>query len=149
VKILDMTAGRRAVWYNKTHPDCIYVDKRPEVNPDIVADIRSLPLASGSGFGLIVFDPPHMSCGKNSNMSKTYGYHTTKEILDTIRGGAAEAHRVSSDGALMALKWNDHDIRLARVFELMPQWEPLFGHLTKDGPNSSSQTYWCMLRRKS
>lgn len=44
----------------------------------------------------------------------------------------------------MALKWNNHDIKLQRVFELMPQWEPLFGHLTKDGPGS--QTYWVMLK---
>jgi hypothetical protein len=47
----------------------------------------------------------------------------------------------------MALKWNDHDIKLERVFSLMPQWEPLFGHLTKDGPGS--KTYWAMLLRKN
>lgn len=47
--------------------------------------------------------------------------------------------RVTKQNALMALKWNNHDIKLQRVFDLMPQWEPLFGHLTKDGPGS--QTY--------
>lgn len=57
-----------------------------------------------------------------------------------------EAHRVGKRDALMALKWNNHDIKLERVLALMPQWEPLFGHLTKDGPGS--QTYWVMLRRK-
>ena len=49
--------------------------------------------------------------------------------------------------ALMALKWNDHDIKMERVFNLMPMWEPLFGHLTKDGPGS--KTYWAMLIKRN
>lgn len=147
MKILDLSAGRRAVWFNKRHPLATYLDKRPEVEPDIVCDTRSIPEVAGSGFDLVVFDPPHMNCGPNSNMSKVYGYHTTAEILDTIKGTGSEAHRVTKENALMALKWNDHDIRLQRVFDLLPQWEPLFGHLTKDGPGS--KTYWVMLRRLS
>lgn len=146
MKILDLTAGRRAIWFNKNHPDCVYLDKRSEVNPSVVCDIRDLPHTIGWGFDLIVFDPPHMNCGPNSNMSKTYGYHTTKEILETIKKGAHEAWLKSKADALMALKWNDHDIPLQRVFDLMPQWEPLFGHITKDGPGS--KTYWCMLRSR-
>lgn len=86
-----------------------------------------------------------MNCGPKSNMSKVYGYHTTKEILETLRLTQKEAHRVSVPNALMALKWNTHDIPLKKVFLLLDKWEPLFGHLTKDGPGS--QTYWIMLRR--
>ena len=145
MKILDLSAGNRAIWYNKENSLATYLDKRPEVNPDIVCDTCNIPEEAGSGFDLVVFDPPHMNCGPNSNMSKCYGYHTTKQILETIEGTAKEAHRVTKDNALMALKWNDHDIRLQRVFDLMPQWEPLFGHITKDGPGS--KTYWTMLRR--
>ena len=146
MKVLDLSAGRRAIWFNKKHPFAIFLDKRAEVNPDIVCDTRNIPASAGSGFDLVVFDPPHMNCGPNSNMSKVYGYHTTAEILDTIEKTAAEAHRVSKRKALMALKWNNHDISLQRVFNLMPQWEPLFGHLTKDGPGS--QTYWVMLSKR-
>lgn len=145
MKILDLSAGNRAIWYNKKHPLCTYLDKRESVNPDIVCDTRSIPESAGSGFDLVVWDPPHMNCGPNSNMSKTYGYHTTKEILDTIEKTAIEAHRITGSKGLMAFKWNTHDIKLERVYKLMPQWEPLFGHLTKDGPRS--QTYWVMLRR--
>ncbi len=148
MKILDLSAGRRAIWYDKDNPLAIFIDKRAEVNPTFVADSTALPAIIGDGFDLVVFDPPHMNCGKKSNMSKVYGYHTTAEILETIKGTAIEAHRVTRTNALMALKWNDHDISLKRVFDLMPQWEPLFGHLTKDGPGSSSKTYWAMLRRK-
>lgn len=146
MKILDLSSGNRAIWYNKDHPLAVYLDKRKEVNPTIVCDTRSIPDSAGSGFNLICWDPPHMNCGPNSNMSKTYGYHTTAEILDTIEKTGVEAHRVSAVGALMALKWNTHDIKLKRVFDLLPHWEPLFGHLTKDGPRS--QTFWVMLRRK-
>lgn len=147
MKILDLTAGNRAIWYKKQHPDCTYLDKRASVNPDVVCDIRALP-DIGLNYSLIVFDPPHLNFGKNSNMSKVYGHHTTAEILDTVKGGSAEAHRVSAKDALMAFKWNNHDISLQRCFELMPHWEPLFGHLTKDGPHSSSQTFWVMLKRR-
>lgn len=65
--------------------------------------------------------------------------------METIAGTSSEAHRLTTSKGLMALKWNDHDIPLNKVFELLPHWEPLFGHLTKDGPGS--QTYWVMMRR--
>ncbi len=145
MKILDLTAGNRAIWFNKNHPLATYLDRRPEVNPSIVCDTTKLPAEVGSGYDLIVYDPPHMNCGPNSNMSKNYGYHRTFEILESIAGSGKQAHLVSNPGALMALKWNTHDIRLDRVFKLLGDWEPLFGHLTKNGPHS--QTYWVMLRR--
>lgn len=147
MKILDLSSGNRAIWFNKKYPDALYLDKREEVNPDIVCDTNKIPDSVGSGFNLICWDPPHMNCGPNSNMSRVYGYHTTKEILETLYLTGHEAHRVSDQNALLAFKWNTHDINLKRVFSLLPKWEPLFGHLTKDGPGS--QTYWVMFRRLS
>jgi len=146
MKILDLSAGNRAVWFKKNHPDATYLDSRPEVNPTIVCDTTCIPESVGDGFDLIVFDPPHMNVGRTSNMARVYGYHTVAEIFRTIEGSAKEAFRISKPGALMALKWNNHDIPLAKVFRFMPQWEPLFGHLTKDGPGS--QTYWVMLKKR-
>lgn len=145
MKILDLSAGRRAVWFNKNNPLCTYLDRRAEVNPTIVCDTRNIPESVGSGYDLLCWDPPHMNCGPNSNMSRVYGYHRTADILDLIEKTGLEAHRVSKENALMALKWNTHDISLKRVFNLLPTWEPLFGHLTKDGPGS--QTYWIMLKK--
>lgn len=144
MKIVDLSAGNRAIWFNKKHPLCTYLDKRAEVDPDIVCDTNEhIP---GSGYNLIVWDPPHMNCGPNSNMSRVYGYHTTQEILETIRKTGARIYEHSSKNALMALKWNSHDIGLDRILKLIPMWEPLFGHQTKDGPGS--QTYWVMLKRR-
>ena len=145
MKILDLSAGNRAIWYNKQHPLATYLDKRESVNPTFVCNTCAIPDSVGSGFDLVVFDPPHMNVGKTSYMATVYGYHTTKEILDTVGGTSGEAHRITKPNALMALKWNNHDIALSRVFDLLPHWEPLFGHLTKDGPGS--QTYWVMMRR--
>lgn len=147
MKILDLTAGNRAIWFDKNHPLVTYLDKRGSVNPTIICDIRNIPESVGSGFSLVVFDPPHMNCGPNSNMSKVYGYHTTAEILETVKLAGTEVHKITASNALMALKWNTHDIKLEKIFMLLGRnrWEPLFGHLTKDGPRS--QTYWVMLRR--
>lgn len=140
-----MSAGNRAIWFNKEHPLATFLDKRESVKPDVVCDTTAIPDSVGKDFDLVVFDPPHLNTGKNSNMAKCYGHHTTKEILETIEGSGKEAHRITRSNALMALKWNTHDIKLQRVFALLPLWEPLFGHLTKDGPRA--QTYWIMLRR--
>lgn len=150
MKILDLSAGKRAIWFNKNHPLAVYVDKRAEVNPTFVADTTALPAVVGCDYDLVVFDPPHMNLGPNSNMSKRYGHHTTAEILTLVEGTAKEANRVTKQNALMALKWNDHDIKLQRVFDLMPQWEPLFGQLVKmsgSHDKSRSQTYWVMLKK--
>jgi hypothetical protein len=151
VKILDLSAGNRAIWIQKELDFVTYLDKRPETNPDIICDTRDIPESAGSGYGLIVFDPPHLNFGKNSNMSKSYGHHTTQEILEIIAGSAKEAHRVSIEKALMAFKWNDHDIRLDRALELMsPYWTPLFGHHMRNrgGSDAKSQSYWVMLLRR-
>lgn len=147
MKILDLSAGNRAVWFNKKHPLCLYLDKRESVKPDIVCDTRYLTEELvGKDFDLVVFDPPHKNCGPNSNMSRVYGYHTTKEILETIELTGSGVAKLCKPSGLMALKWNTSDIKLQRVFDLLKDWEPLFGHLTKDGPRS--QTYWAMLKLK-
>lgn len=144
MKILDLTSGNRAIWVNKQHPLAVYLDRRKKVAPDFVIDTRKkIPKHIGYGFDLVVFDPPHMNCGKNSNMSRVYGHHTTGYIRDYIRKTAIQVHKITKKNALMALKWNTHDIKLSYVFLLMPQWEPLFGHITKDGPGSKiTTTLW-------
>jgi hypothetical protein len=150
MRILDMSAGNRAVWFDKNYRDAIYVDIRPSVRPTIVADTRELPPIVGDGYGLVVFDPPHVNGGANGNISRDYGHHTTEEIRDIIKRSAKEAHRITVADALTAFKWNDHDQKLARVLGLMDDWwEPLFGHVTSLRTKHVCQTSWVMLRRRS
>ena len=151
MKILDLSAGNRAIWIQKNLDFVTYLDKRESVDPDYVCDTRSIPDEVGIGYSLLVFDPPHVNAGANSNTSRRYGHHTTAEILDTIEQTAREAYRVSSLKALMAFKWNDHDIKLDRVLELMSiYWLPLFGHHMRNrgGSAARSQSYWVMLLRR-
>lgn len=148
MRILDVTAGNRAIWFNKEHPMTTYVDIRPEVSPGIVANSMNLPVSAGRDFDLVVFDPPHVNFGKNGNMTKNYGHWTTSEIKELVLGVALEAHRVTKANALMAFKWNDHDTRLAAVLDLMaPWWEPLFGQVTSTRTTRLSTTCWVQLRR--
>ncbi len=150
MKILDLSAGKRAVWFDKNHRDAVYCDLRPEVNPTVVCDTRRLPPEVGDGFDLIVFDPPHVNFGANAQMSKTYGHHTTKDIREIVELSAKEAHRVSRLDALMAFKWNDHDQSFEKILKLMAAWwEPLFGHKVSVRTKHSSQTQWVLLRRIS
>lgn len=146
IRVLDLSAGNRAVWFNKAHQSALYVDCRPEVKPDIVADTRALPIKSGDHFDLIVFDPPHKDNGASGNMARNYGHHRSHEIRDIIVKTAGEAFRVSAPKALMAFKWNEHSKSLKLVLGLLdPYWEPLFGHGVSHQQHGTS---WVMLRRR-
>lgn len=151
MKILDMSAGNRAVWIDKDCELATFLDCRETAKADFFCDSRDIPQEVGTDFDLIVFDPPHVNFGRNGLMSEKYGHHTTEEIRDIIRQSAREAHRVSRPEALMAFKWNDHDQKLDRVLGMMDEyWRPLFGHHMKNrgGADAKSQTYWVMLLRR-
>jgi hypothetical protein len=145
LKILDLSAGNRAIWFDKDHPCATYLDIRPEVGPDVVADSRALPAEIGEGYSLIVFDPPHKNNAATGNMVRNYGHWTHDEIRSTVAETAKEAHRVAADNALMAFKWHDGHIRLPSILKLLaPFWEPLFGHGVT---HQQKGTSWVMLRR--
>lgn len=67
--ILDAACGGRMFWFDKHHPDVLYVDNREFdgdlwhgerpflVAPDMFADFTNLPFADGQ-FCHVVFDPP-------------------------------------------------------------------------------------------
>jgi tRNA G10 N-methylase Trm11 len=146
--ILDLTAGNRAVWFNKYRSDCIFVDKRISVRPSVVADSTNLPFADGT-FDLVVFDPPHVNAGKNSNTSASYGWYTTSQIRELISLTAREAYRVTSHGAIMAFKWNDHDQPIGPVISLMERfWDILCGHKVAEKMKRPSHTFWALLKRR-
>jgi len=145
--ILDLSAGKRAVWFNRLHDEAVFVDIRPEMAPTVVADTRQLPFDTGI-FSLIVFDPPHMVHGKTSKMGKQYGSFSAVEIRDTVRESAKEAFRCATEDAVMALKWSDHDVSLDSILEMMEGWEPLFGHKVSTLTQRKTSTYWVLLRKR-
>lgn len=148
MRVLDLSAGNRAVWFDPAHPSATFLDIRPEVNPTIVCDTRNLPPEVGDGYDLIVFDPPHKNT-VGGNCGDDYGQWAMPHIRDTIERSAREAHRVSRPGALMAFKWNDHTLKVRTVLGLLsPWWEPLFGHGARHQQRHKTMTIWAMLVRK-
>jgi len=151
MKILDLSAGNRAMWFDKSNPLATFLDKRPEVNPTFVCDTTNIPEEVGKDYDMVVFDPPHENVGANGRMTKRYGHSTRAEIRETIYGTAKEAHRVTKDNALMAFKWNDHAFKLDHVIELLSEyWTPLFGsHMrNRGGAAAKTQSFWVLLLRK-
>lgn len=146
-KILDVTCGGRMMWFDKKHPNALYLDNRThekeklsnrqqfEVAPDIVADFRTLPLEFKGVFSLVVFDPPHVRAG-NGYTKKKYG-SLSKDWKDDIRKGFAECFRVMKQDGVLIFKWNETHIPLKEVLALTPH-KPLFGN--RGG--RLSKTHW-------
>lgn len=71
------------------------VDIRPEMNPDIVADCRNVPLPDGS-FGFIMADPPYSEEYAGNLYSTEASYPKPGQIL-------AEATRLLRPGGLVGI----------------------------------------------
>lgn len=141
--ILDMTAGSRMFWWNKSDPRATYVDKRdgvyvlPDINtkdgrvidvrPDIQLDWTKEPLPfPDNSFHMVVFDPPHLlHAGKDSWLARKYG--TLDDLWpNQIRRGFSEAMRVLKPYGTLVFKWNDDQIKLSDVLHEIT-YRPLFG----------------------
>lgn len=152
-KILDACCGSRMMWFDRKHPDTLFLDKRSEshtvkdvsskggerlieVKPDIIADFTSLPFEDDS-FYLVVFDPPHLnSLGNNSWMAKKYGKLTPTWETD-IKGGFDECMRVLKPNGTLIFKWNENQIKINKILEVI-ETRPLFGHPS----GKHGQTIW-------
>lgn len=151
--ILDMCCGSRMFWFNKKHPDTVYVDIRNQeyifpdrivkIRPDIVADFRKLPFKN-EVFDLVVFDPPHLKhAGPKSWLRAKYGVLTDNYISD-ISAGFSEAMRVLNSSGTLIFKWNSDQIPAADILEAI-EFKPLFGTRTGRG----NKTYWITFRKEN
>lgn len=147
--ILDACCSGRMMWFDKNHPNAIYIDNRREakgfvlqrrnfdVQPDEIMDFRDLKFKDKS-FKLIVWDPPHLlSLGKTSIMAKKFGVLDYQTWESDLRKGFLELWRVLEDYGVLIFKWNIQEIPIKKVLRLFPE-KPLFGHTT----GSKSQTRW-------
>jgi len=156
--ILDACCGPRMMWFNKQHPNTIYIDIRKEskgyhvtrpnreINPDVIMDFRKMDFADKS-FKLVVFDPPHLfSKGSPSdskfNMIRDYGCLHAETWQSDIKRGFDECWRVLDDYGILIFKWNDACKKRAELLKIMGK-VPLFGH-----PNGSKiPTHWfCFMK---
>lgn len=141
--VLDACCGSRMFWFDRRHPDCLYIDNRVEthslpdvssaggrrqlvIDPDLVADFTALPLPSDH-FALVVFDPPHLvKNGRSGWLAKKYG-KLGADWRHDLQRGFAECFRVLRPEGVLVFKWNEHEVPLAQVLALTPE-KPLFGN---------------------
>ncbi len=151
-EILDACCGGRMFWFDKHHPNAIYIDKRKvvkhlagkgrnarwfSVEPDYVMDFRKLEFKDNS-FSLVVFDPPHIArAGKTSYMADKYGYLEKETWQDDLKKGFLECFRVLKKNGVLCFKWNECHIPLSKILPLAPA-QPLFGN--RGG--RSYKTHW-------
>ena len=152
--ILDACCGSKMFWFNKQHPNTLFVDNRKrekgyndhrqnrEIQPDLIADFRKFPFSDKS-FKLVVFDPPHIFAkGETFRMVKDYGWLNRDSWKDDIKRGFDECWRVLDDFGVLIFKWNEVSVKKNEVLEVI-QKKPLFGH-----PNRSKiPTHWfCFMK---
>ena len=152
--VLDACCGSRMFWFDRKDGRALFVDKRREtciadtregrreivVNPDVLANFKSLPFEGGT-FTLVVFDPPHAFSGEKGWMAKKYG--TLKgDWREEIRLGFEECFRVLSPLGTLIFKWNEHRVPVATVLSLTPH-KPLFGQRC----GTTAKTHWIVFMK--
>src|SRR5699024_6519800 len=122
MKILDACCGSKLFWFDKDNEYTTYMDKRREtfdihgkhvdVQPDIVADFRTMAFETDS-YDLVVFDPPHPKwAGKSSIMKAQYGQLDKDDWPADIKQGLSECMRVLKPTGTLIFKWNEAQVSL-------------------------------------
>ena len=136
MKILDACCGSKMFWFDREHEETVYMDVRTEnttlcdgrkliVAPNIIGDFRAIPFDDET-FYLVIFDPPHLlRAGEKSFLKMKYG-QLEPSWKDDIKQGLSECWRVLKQNGTMVFKWNEEQISLSDVKNLLPH-TPLIG----------------------
>ena len=148
--ILDATAGFRMMWFNKQHPNCLYLDKRSECKPDIIGDFRNLSQFKDASFRLIVFDPNHRTIKDGYPLDRfelTYGALLPETWQSEFKKAFTEFWRVLKPYGVLIFKWSTHKISVKEVMNCFSE-KPLFGQRTTGTKGKrKSKTYWfCFMK---
>ncbi len=156
--VLDACCGSRMFWFDRKDPRCTFLDNRRVrhtlkdksvrkgsralvIDPDVQADFRDLPFASGR-FSVVVFDPPHLvRAGKKSWLAKKYGVLEMK-WQDDLRTGFLECFRVLAPLGVLVFKWNEYQVPISQVLALTPE-RPLFGNRS----GRQSKSHWVVFQK--
>ena len=153
--ILDACCGGREFWFDKAHPNAIYIDNLPRAagsnktrpnwacQPDVIMDFTKLEFPDKS-FKLVVWDPPHIKdlC-ETSIFRVKYGCLQAETWQLDLTRGFAECWRVLADYGVLVFKWSESQIDSDEVLKLFNQ-KPLFGHRSA---GANMQTIWfCFMK---
>jgi SAM-dependent methyltransferase len=158
-KILDPCCGGKMFYPNKNDSRVLFCDIRRlpkrkmsnggcfEVAPDMLADFTALPFGDNK-FSLVIFDPPHLFCGKKSFMYMKYGTleYFGKWKTDLTKG-FTECFRVLRPAGTLIFKWSDNDIPLKRILEPTPE-KPVITHSAKSNSGKRT-TYFCVFYKEA
>ncbi|MBC8147325.1 MAG: class I SAM-dependent methyltransferase [Bacteroidetes bacterium] len=157
--ILDACCGGKNMWFNKNHPNTLYIDHRERekghamraknkyhsIKPDMVMDNRKLDFKNNS-FKLVVLDLPFFTRNEGynakSDMVQCYGYLSPKTWKEDIKRAFDEAWRVLEEYGVLIFKWNEMQKKKKEVLEVLGR-EPLFGHSTK---NYTNTIWFCFMK---
>ena len=143
--ILDACCGSRMMWFDREHPEALYVDQRREtvtvtdrshgkqngtrtvaIDPDELVDFRNMPYPDES-FRLVVFDPPHLiRAGPRSWLAAKYG-KLGPDWQNDLKQGFAECFRVLKPEGVLVFKWNETQVKVKDILSVATH-APLFGH---------------------
>lgn len=141
--ILDATAGYRMMWFNKNHPNTLYIDQRPECEPDQIVDWgKKLPYPDDS-FSLVVFDPPHIIRKKTdggSVMLNEYGVLKAESWQHDFKNAFTEFFRVLKPNGILLFKWANTNIQAHEILKLAP-CDPLFYQVSKVDKDKKGQHF--------
>lgn len=160
--ILDACCGGRMMWFNKNHPNTLYIDIRKEekgfikdvphfeVNPDIIADFTNLPQEiKDKRFKLIVWDVPHFRTRKLTGVFlKKFGGLNPETWQSDLKKGFNELWSVLEDYGVLIFKFSDYHIKFNDVLKNIPI-EPLFCNSMNSMRNegNKSETRWfCFMK---
>jgi hypothetical protein len=148
--ILDATAGFRMMWFNKKEPHTIYLDQRPECEPDVVGDFRDLRQFKDETFRLIVFDPPQrIQPHPAESFMKQYGCQLQPETwVRDLTKAFKEIWRILQYYGVLIFKWTDHDIKVSKVQQVFPA-KPLFQQIMSGSGRrkGATRTVWfCFMK---
>lgn len=147
--ILDVTSGYRMMWYNKSHPNAIYLDKRSECNPDIVGDYRDLSRFEDESFRLVIFDPNHrVGTNPPKGFLKSYGEPLQPETWQSeFRQAYREFMRVLKPYGILLFKWTTYRIAIESVLKCFPDKPIIRQKTTGHQQKKHSKTYWfCFMK---
>lgn len=156
--ILDACCGGRMMWFDKKHPNALYIDIRKEgkgfvkehhnfeINPDIQMDFRQLQLPDNK-FNLVVWDVPHLlsnHCG-NGIFRKKFGCLNAETWQSDLKKGFEECWRVLKPCGILLLKWNDKSISSQKVLKNF-HTKPLFGQRTTKSKFGTTTYWFCFMK---
>lgn len=147
--IIDVCCGSKMFWFNRNHPDTVYMDIRELedtlcdgrkliIKPDIIGDFKDIPFPDNT-FKLAVFDPPHLiRAGEKSWLAKKYGI-LPEDWQSEIKQGFDECMRVLQPYGILIFKWNETQIKASEVLKAIGKL-PLFG-------DRRAKTHWMVFMK--